>query len=109
MNNSVVKEQKLTKILAYLGATTFSLGVASIAIGVSPVVNLAKEFGIPTASAAGLLWWLDAGATASTVAGIVAGLASGGLSLIAEAGKQTVKSYLKKQVKKKGKKAVIAW
>ena len=40
---------------------------------------------------------------------ILAAIGSGGLSLIAAAGKQGIKKYLKKQIKKKGKKAVIAW
>lgn len=109
MDNSIIKEQKLTNILGYLCITAFTLAVTSVLIGVSPVANLTKEFGIPAAAASGLIWWLDKGATAATIAGIVAGFASGGLSLIAEAGKQSVKAYLKKQIKKKGKKAVIAW
>lgn len=54
-----------------------------------------------------ILHFIDAGSSAATIAGILTGLASGGLTLIA-AGKQSIKMYLKKQIKKKGRKAVIA-
>ena len=66
---------------------------------------------IGTSAVMGDVNWLMVG-SASLLAGILSiltAIGSGGLSLIAAAGKEGIKKYLKKQIKKKGKKAVIAW
>ena len=52
---------------------------------------------------------VEAGGWVVTILSILAGVASGGLALIAAAGKQGIKAFLKKEIKKKGRAAVIAW
>nr|MDF9458572.1 uberolysin/carnocyclin family circular bacteriocin [Bacillus pumilus] len=74
-----------------------------------PVADLAKEFGIPGSVAAVVLNVVEAGGAVTTIVSILTAVGSGGLSLIAAAGKETIRQYLKAQIKKKGRKAVIAW
>ncbi|MEY8353197.1 circular bacteriocin, circularin A/uberolysin family [Lachnospiraceae bacterium 54-53] len=107
--NTNIKEHKILNMLSIMAIGLLCIGFLILSANIIPVANLVKEFGIPAAAAGTILDALDAGATAATIASIVAGLATGGLSLIAAAGKSTVKAYLKKQIKKKGRKAVIAW
>lgn len=103
------KEQKVSKVIGMLGASVCMLVLSVTCIGVLPIADMVKEFGIPAATAGTILNLLDAADGVATIVSILAGLATGGLSLIAAAGKQGIKKYLKKQIKKKGKKAVIAW
>ncbi|MCY7494805.1 circular bacteriocin, circularin A/uberolysin family [Bacillus safensis] len=49
------------------------------------------------------------GATASVIIGILSGFLTGGLGLIANAGRQALTVYLKEELRKRGKKAFIAW
>lgn len=74
-----------------------------------PVADLAKEFGITGSVAAVVLNVVEAGGAVTTIVSILTAVGSGGLSLIAAAGKETIRQYLKAQIKKKGRKAVIAW
>lgn len=109
MNDIYVKEQKISTVLGYLGVAAITFGAAGMLIGACPIANLVKEFGLPAAGASGLLWYLDAGSSAATIVGFLSGLASGGLSLIYAAGRQTIKAYLRREIRKRGRKAVIAW
>lgn len=52
---------------------------------------------------------VEAGGAVTTIVSILTAVGSGGLSLIAAAGKETIRQYLKNEIKKKGRKAVIAW
>lgn len=103
------KEQKLSHVFGMLCASIVILGASVLCINVMPVANMVKEFGIPAAVAGTVLNIVEAGGWVSLIVSILTGVASGGLTLIAEAGKQGIKKYLKNQIKKKGKKAVIAW
>ena len=107
--NTNVKEHKISSMTLMLAIAFLSLGCVTLTMNALPVADMVKEFGIPAATAAVVLNIVEAGGWVTTIVSILAGFASGGLSLIAEAGKQGVKKYLKKQIKKKGKKAVIAW
>ncbi|MGP3738687.1 uberolysin/carnocyclin family circular bacteriocin [Bacillus sp. 4A_MP2] len=81
----------------------------SFSLQVLPVADLAKEFGIPGSVAAVVLNVVEAGGAVTTIVSILTAVGSGGLSLIAAAGKETIRQYLKNEIKKKGRKAVIAW
>lgn len=74
-----------------------------------PLAHLAKEFGIPGGVAATVLSLVEAGGWVVTIVSILTAVGSGGLSLLAAAGKETIRIYLKKQIDKKGRRAVIAW
>ncbi len=76
---------------------------------VSSTMFLVKEFNVSEATAAAVLSFLGKADTAVTIAGILAILGTGGAGVVAAAGKQGVKAFLKKQLKKKGKKAFVAW
>lgn len=103
------EEQKISKVMGMLGVSVCMLAMSVVCAGVLPVADMVKEFGIPAGTAGVVLNLLDAADGVTTIVSILVGLATGGLSLIAAAGKQGVKQYLKKQVKKKGRAAVIAW
>lgn len=103
------REQKLSHVFGMLFASIIILGASVLCINIIPVADMVKEFGIPAAVAGTVLNIVEAGGWVSLIVSILTGAATGGLSLIAEAGKQGIKKYLKKQIKKKGKKAVIAW
>ena len=103
------KEQKVSKVMGMLGLSVCMLAMSVVCTSVLPIADMVKEFGIPAAAAGTILSLLDVADGVATIVSILAAFASGGLSLIAAAGKQGIKKYLKKQVKKKGKKAVIAW
>lgn len=103
------KEQRYSLVLGMLVASVVVLGASLLCIHVLPVAYLVKEFGIPAAMAGTILNIVEAGGWVSLIISILSGLASGGLTLIAEAGKQGIVKYLKAQIKKKGKAAVIAW
>lgn len=87
-----------------LFASIIILGASVLCINIIPVADMVKEFGIPAAVAGTVLNIVEAGGWVSLIVSILTGVASGGLTLIAEAGKQGIKKYLKKQIKKKGKK-----
>jgi circularin A/uberolysin family circular bacteriocin len=103
------REQKLSHVFGMLFASIIILGASVLCINIIPVADMVKEFGIPAAVAGTVLNIVEAGGWVSLIVSILTGAATGGLSLIAAAGKQGIKKYLKKQIKKKGKKAVIAW
>lgn len=72
-----------------------------------PVADLAKEFGIPGSVAAVVLNVVEAGGAVTTIVSILTAVGSGGLSLIAAAGKETIRQYLKAQIKKKAVKPLL--
>lgn len=78
-------------------------------MGNLPIAYLTKEFGIPSAVGSTLTWYLGMGATVSVIIGILSGFLTGGLGLIANAGRQALTLYLKEELRKRGKKAFIAW
>lgn len=108
-NESTVKEQKLSAIIGYMLGVGCICMMCTLCFNICPVAHLAKEFGIPAAASAVVLKYLDAADAVVTIISILSAIGSGGLALIAAAGKKGVVKYLKKQIKKKGKKAVIAW
>lgn len=105
----MIKENKVSHVFGMLALSIFLLSASMMALNVLPVADMVKEFGIPAAISGTVLNIVEAGGWVTTIISILAGVASGGLTLIAEAGKQGVKAFLKKQIKEKGKKAVIAW
>ena len=107
-------KRSIDKVYEIIVYALFSTLIDTLELKVEISINdekldMVKEFGIPAATAGTILNLLDAADGVATIVSILAGLATGGLSLIAAAGKQGIKKYLKKQIKKKGKKAVIAW
>lgn len=105
----MVKENKVSSILMLFALSLVVLAALNVTLQFVPVAHLAKEFGIPGGVAATVLNIVEAGGWATTILSILTAVGSGGLSLIAAAGKESIKVYLKKQIKKKGRKAVIAW
>ncbi len=95
-------------ILTGLAASAMAV-VAMLSLEMLPLAQLAKEFGIPGGVASTVVWLAEAGGAAATIVGILAALGTGGLSLIAAAGKETIRQYLRKKIQEKGRKAVIAW
>ena len=85
------------------------LGGSTLCAQFLSVADLALQFGIPTSVATLVINIVEAGGWVVTILSILAGVASGGLALIAAAGKQDIKAFLKKEIKKKGRAAVIAW
>ncbi|MBP3222951.1 MAG: uberolysin/carnocyclin family circular bacteriocin [Actinomycetaceae bacterium] len=73
------------------------------------VGNLAQKFGIPAWASAVVLNVVQAGGWVTTIVTILTSIGSGGLALLAAAGKASVKAFLKKMIKEKGRKATIAW
>ncbi|AQZ45960.1 hypothetical protein B5S25_04415 [Paenibacillus larvae subsp. pulvifaciens] len=63
----------------------------------------------PASLAAVVLNVVQAGGAITTIVSILTAIGSGGLSLLAAAGKETIRQYLNQQIKEKGRKAVIAW
>jgi len=78
-------------------------------INVLPVANLMKEFGLPSVAAYTILYYLNVGSTVTTIISILTGLATGGLSLIAAAGKLSIKAFLNKKKRELGTRAFVAW
>lgn len=89
--------------------TTVCMCLAFFVMQGLPLANMVKEFGIPAGLAATILNIIEAGGAVTTILTILTGIGSGGLSLIAAAGRETIRQYLKNEVKKRGRKAVIAW
>jgi circularin A/uberolysin family circular bacteriocin len=102
-------ENKLSLLFGALAVGFLMLALFSLSLQLLPVADLAKEFGIPGSVAAVVLNVVEAGGAVTTIVSILTAVGSGGLSLIAAAGKETIRQYLKKEIKKKGRKAVIAW
>lgn len=78
-------------------------------LNVLPVADLTKEFGIPSAVAAIINWYLDTGAVVSVITTLLIGVGSGGLGLIAAEGKTSIKVFLKEKCREMGTKAFTAW
>lgn len=92
----------------------FALGILLISgyallLHFLPIAELTKEFGVPSAVGALVANAISGGSTAITVIGILAGFLTGGLGLIANAGRAALMAYLKKELEKRGRKAFIAW
>lgn len=104
-------EERLStfKIAGLLLASLVLLFAYFLVISNLPIAFLTKEFGVPSAVASAVVYYLEMGAAASIIIGLLSGFLSGGLGLIANAGKQALKAYLKEELKKRGKKAFIAW
>lgn len=85
-----------------------------IAIFITPFQSfssmyLTKEFGVPAAVGSLAVSYIEAGVTVKVLISLLVGVGSGGLGLIANAGKMALTQYLKQELKKRGKKAFIAW
>lgn len=74
-----------------------------------PIADLTKEFGVPAAIGGLVVKAITNGSTAVVIVGILAGFLTGGLGLIANAGRTALVTYLKKELRKRGEKAFIAW
>lgn len=83
------------------------LALFSFSLQMLPVADLAKEFGIPGSVAAVVLNVVEAGGAVTTIVSILTAVGSGGLSLIAAAGKETIRQYLKNEIKKKAVKLLL--
>ncbi|MFT2751800.1 circular bacteriocin, circularin A/uberolysin family [Clavibacter sp. Sh2088] len=105
----MVRAQNITRLALTAMLGTLALVATTLVMGTLPMADLAREFGIPTAIGGTVLNLATAGGTAATIVGILVGLGSGGLGLIAAAGRETIKQFLLNEIKKKGRKAVLAW
>lgn len=104
--DSVLKTSKPVLLLA-LG--TLLISGYALLLHFLPIADLTKEFGVPSAVGGLVADAISGGATAMTIIGILAGFLTGGLGLIANAGRAALTSYLKKELNKRGRKAFIAW
>lgn len=110
MHGHVWLKPQSVGLLAFVAiASSLVLISTGLVIQVMPLADLAKEFGIPSVIGGTVLNIATAGGAVATIIGILVGLGSGGLGLIAAAGRETVKQFLLSEIRKKGKKAVIAW
>ena len=100
---------EVIKVPVLLVATALLMIGYFALLGTLPVADLAKEFGVPTVIGSSVAWYLEIGAAASIIIGLLTGLLSGGLGLIAAAGKTALRAYLRQELTKRGKKAFIAW
>lgn len=106
MNHSVKLKAANLGFLLALGIVLLS--TYAFLLGMLPEMNLVKEFNIPTSVASAALGYLDVISNAVALAGAIAALGTGGASLIAAAGAQGVKVFLKTMWREKGRKATIA-
>ncbi|AVF23845.1 uberolysin/carnocyclin family circular bacteriocin [Paenibacillus larvae] len=102
-------EIKLSLLLGALAMGFLMLALFLFSLQFLPVADLAKEFGIPASIAAVVLNIVNAGGAVTTIVSILLAVGSGGLSLLAAAGKETIRQFLKKKIQEKGKRATIAW
>lgn len=105
----MVKEQSFLRLSGVAALSAILLLSGFIVMQVLPMADMAKEFGIPAAAAATVLTIVEAGGWVTTIVSILAAIGTGGLSLLAAAGRETIRIYLAGQIKKKGRRAVIAW
>lgn len=97
------------KVPVLLTATAIIMLGYFALLGTLPIADLAKEFGVPSAVGSVVAWYLDLGAAASIIIGLLTGFLSGGLGLIAAAGRETLKAFLLAELRKRGTKAFVAW
>lgn len=105
----MVKEQSVTRLGLVVFASMLVLAAAMLALQGLPFADLAKEFGIPSVVGGTILNLATAGGAAATIIGILIGLGTGGLGLIAAAGRETIKQFLLGEIRRRGRRAVIAW
>jgi circularin A/uberolysin family circular bacteriocin len=105
----MVKEQSVSRLALIGAASALMLTIGMMAIHLLPMAEMAKEFGIPAGVAGTVLTIVEAGGWVTTIVTILAGVGTGGLALLAAAGKESIRVYLRKQIQKKGRRAVIAW
>ncbi|MCP3027035.1 uberolysin/carnocyclin family circular bacteriocin [Halobacillus sp. A5] len=75
----------------------------------APIADLAKEFGVPSAVGGLVADSISGGATAVTIIGILGGFLTGGLGIVANAGRAALMKYLKDELQERGRRAFIAW
>lgn len=107
--SEMVIEQSYSKLFGAAALSAVMIASMFFVMQTLPMADMVKEFGIPAAVAATVLNIVEAGGWVVTIVTILTAVGSGGLSLLAAAGKESIRVYLKKQIKKKGRKAVIAW
>lgn len=100
---------RMVKMGLMLASGLFLMSTYLLFLGFVPEMNLVKEFNIPTSVASAILGWIDIVSDAVALAGMIAAIGTGGASLIAAAGSQGVKAYIKKMYREKGRKATIAY
>lgn len=105
----MVKEQSFTRLFGAAALSASLIAATFFVMQILPMADMAKEFGIPAAVAGTVLTVVEAGGWVTTIVSILTAVGTGGLSLLAAAGKESIRIYLQKQIKKKGRKAVIAW
>jgi circularin A/uberolysin family circular bacteriocin len=104
--------ESLKRQIRLLGMLVVMISVISfliIGISGSPIALLANEFKIPTAITINIVNLCLDGSSIITIMSIIGGLATGGLGLIAAAGRETIRAYIVSQVKKRGAAATAAW
>ncbi|AQZ49182.1 hypothetical protein B5S25_16930 [Paenibacillus larvae subsp. pulvifaciens] len=74
-----------------------------------PVADMVKEFGVPVAVATTVAKIMEAADWLITGAMILAAIGTGGASLLAAAGKESLKAFLKKKYGEMGARAFTAW
>ncbi|RJG20640.1 circular bacteriocin, circularin A/uberolysin family [Paenibacillus thiaminolyticus] len=78
-------------------------------VSMLPVADMVKEFGVPAVAAGAVVKILEGVDWLITGAAILAAIGTGGASLVAAAGKESLKAFLKRKFGEMGKKAFIAW
>ena len=105
----MVQEQSMARLFGVAALGTLLLIAATVALQGMPVADLLKDFGIPSSAGAVIVWLITDGALVVTIVAFLVGLGTGGLGLIAAAGKTSLKVFLKKKKEEMGSRAFIAW
>lgn len=104
--NSVLNK---TKPLMILSGSLVLMALYAAVLQYIPVADMTQQFGVPTALSGTVASLISNGSTAIAVIGVLGGFMSGGLGLIANAGRAALMKYLKDELEKRGRKAFIAW
>ncbi|MDR1521406.1 MAG: uberolysin/carnocyclin family circular bacteriocin [Streptococcaceae bacterium] len=105
----MIRKNKISFIFMIFSGTLFSLITIFKILQIVPIFYLAKEFAIPSTAAVIAVDVIDNGMTLVSVAAVITAIGTGGASLVAAAEGQALRAFIKSQIRKIGKKAVIAW
>ncbi|AVF25935.1 circular bacteriocin, circularin A/uberolysin family [Paenibacillus larvae subsp. larvae] len=108
MTNLIFKS-KFTQLLLLLIGSVACLGLYFTMLSMLPVADMVKEFGVPVAVATTVAKIMEAADWLITGAMILAAIGTGGASLLAAAGKESLKAFLKKKYGEMGARAFTAW
>lgn len=105
----MTKEQSITRLFVVAAGAALAL-TAMLFVAQSPAVaHLTQQFGIPAGAGAVVLNMIEGGSWVATIIGFLFGLGTGGVGLIAAAGREALMAFLRKELRRRGRRAFIAW